>query len=370
MSELAAKIASKIPHQGSICFADFMNIALYCPLIGYYEGEKDIVGTGGDYYTSVSAGAVFGKLMAYQIFRWLHEKPFASHPGRWRIVEVGAHRGQLAKDILGWLEAHSHALLDRIDYWIVEPSLLCQKAQVRTLAAYARHVSWAADLNDLRVKLPEGVNGVFLSNELLDAMPVHRVAWDKGAHAWTEWGVGFENSRFIWRPMPGLCSEAAFNPMLARLPEELLRALPPGFATELGMAAIDWWAQAARLLRLGLLVTFDYGLEWDQFFEPQRAAGTLRGYRHHTQVADVLQDPGLQDITAHINFTAIREAGEREGLRTVTQKIQSRFLIEIAKQYWEERLPLWTSRELRHFRTIVHPEGLGRALRVLVQERS
>jgi SAM-dependent MidA family methyltransferase len=156
------------------------------------------------------------------------------------------------------------------------------------------------------------------------------------------------------------------------LPKALLGVLPDGFSLDLCPDARQWWSKAAIKLRLGYLMTVDYGLEIEQLFEPQRANGTLRGYRNHELQSDVLANPGMQDITAMVNFTAIRHAGEKAGLETVAYQSQSKFLTSILANHTAEfeakfsKNPALTGQ----FKTLIHPDHLGRAFQVCVQKTS
>ncbi len=147
--------------------------------------------------------------------------------------------------------------------------------------------------------------------------------------------------------------------------------LPDGFTLEVCPAAEDWWREAAHSLECGKLVTFDYGLTMDQFFAPERRDGTLRAYRNHRLVSDVLADPGQQDITAQVNFSTLRATGERMGLKTETFESQTQFLTRIASRFWDSESPskLLTSDYSRQFQTLTHPDHLGRSFRVLLQSR-
>ena len=152
----------------------------------------------------------------------------------------------------------------------------------------------------------------------------------------------------------------------------LLEVLPDGFTTELCPAAEQWWRTAALALGCGKLLTFDYGLSAEEFFMPERKDGTARGYHHHRLSSDVLAHPGEQDITAHVNFTAIQTAGESAGLRTDAFLTQAQFLTSIAARMWKDEASFgdWTPERTRQFQTLTHPEHLGRSFRVLVQSRS
>jgi SAM-dependent MidA family methyltransferase len=395
LSELDERIAGEIRDRGAISLARFMELALYCPNCGYYERQEDNVGRRGDYYTSVSVGSLFGELLAFQFAEWLQETEEAQHEGRGgeagegvRIVEAGAHGGELARDILRWLGEYRPRLFHRMEYWIVEPSDARQKWQQRKLAELGNRVRWVRELPgqakracpDARNSTPVGLRGIVFSNELLDAMPVHLLGWDAKARVWFEWGVTCVDGRFVWTQIRegGICggdqrSSSAFASSHLQMPmqSELLGVLPDGFTTELSPAADQWWRTAATALECGKLVTIDYGLTAEEFLVPERKEGTLRGYHCHRLARDVLANPGQQDITAQVNFTAIRAVGESAGLRTNAFLTQAQFLTGIAARTWKDEslFGKWTSERTRQFQTLIHPEHLGRTFRVLVQER-
>jgi SAM-dependent MidA family methyltransferase len=152
---------------------------------------------------------------------------------------------------------------------------------------------------------------------------------------------------------------------------ELLEVLPDGFTTEVCPAAETWWREAAELLKRGRLLTFDYGLNADEFFAPHRVNGTLRAYHRHHLNADLLANPGEQDLTAHVNFTALQQAGEVAGLKTESLQTQAQFLIGIGRRAWsaENAFGPWSRKLGREFQTLTHPQHLGRAFRVLAQSR-
>ena len=353
-----------------------MELALYCPDCGFYEKENDTIGRRGDFYTSVSIGSLFGELLAFQFASWLAERG-TGNAGRgtsqMQIIEAGAHDGWLASDILNWLRLRRAALFEQIEYCIVEPSTRRQERQRETLAGFAPRVRWIADAgspgDDSRgaVSNPQ-FNGVIFSNELLDAMPVHRLGWDARRREWFEWGVTVDLGSFVWTRMPKTSHASHVTP---HVPPELLQVLPDGFTTEICPAAENWWRKAARALSHGRLLTIDYGLSAGEFFAPQRADGTLRAYHRHRLSGDVLANAGEQDLTSHLNLTAIQSAGEAVGLRTENLQTQARFLTDIAGRAWAEGSGFgpWTSAHTRQFQTLTHPEHLGRAFRVLVQRK-
>lgn len=377
MTEPCEIIRREIEEHGSISFARFMELSLYCPETGYYERLGNTPGARGDFYTNVSVGSLFGELLAFQFANWTE----TGRIGQPRLFEAGAHDGRLALDILNWLSSHRPELFKETEYWIVEPSLRRQQSQREKLGRFEDKVRWFRSWESLPAT---GVTGVMFSNELLDAMPVHRVGWNAREKCWFEWRVGLEEKRLVWRRSPvesgtgrgspAICvpgTEAPLDMVRRRLNPQLLAVLPDGFTTEICPAATHWWHQAASALQQGHLLTIDYGFSGDEFFSPHRANGTLRAYHRHRPCNDVLANIGEQDLTAHVNFSSLIEAGEAAGLRTERFCSQAEFLTEIAGTGWREKPGLgeWTSARARQFQTLTHPEHLGRSFKVLVQHR-
>ncbi len=388
-------IRRKIAERGVLPFACFMELALYCPNSGYYETKKDNPGCCGDFYTSVSAGELFGQLLAFQFSEWLGELQKAECGVR--IVEAGAHDGTLARDILTWLQSARPELFEQIAYGIVEPSARRREWQNETLKNFAPRVRWFADLEILsRVERHASLCGIIFSNELLDAMPVHRFGWDAKNKKWFEWGVAVDGKKFIWAkipnselrpspsaPAPQASTQAASKRSADRrtpnsdspssifhLPPSLLEVLPDGYTVETCPAAENWWRDAANILERGRLLTIDYGLTNDELFLPGRMRGTLRAYFRHHATDDLLANVGEQDLTAHVHFSAIQTAGESAGLATESFLTQAQFLTRILEKASKDKsFGEWDTRRTRQFQTLTHPEHLGRAFRVLVQSK-
>ncbi|MBI4326413.1 MAG: SAM-dependent methyltransferase [Chloroflexi bacterium] len=367
MNQLADIMRREMTGRGAITFARFMELALYCPGLGYYESPGIQVGRRGDFYTNVSVGRLFGELLAFQFAGWLEE----SGAGSGQLLEAGAHDGQWAADILNWLLQWRPEILARLEYWILEPSERRRLRQQETLAPFKERVRWFSSWAELPAT---GVRGAIFSNELLDAFPVHRIGWDAARQQWFEWGVSEAGDHFAWARLPvdahaqSLESDRVSWP---KLPSEVQAMLPDGFTTEMGLAAQAWWRQAAQSLAEGRLLTIDYGLETEQFLAPQRAQGTLRAYHRHHAIADLLAMVGEQDLTAHINFSDLRRVGEEAGLETAELTAQATFLTRIAEKTWRSNAGFgeWTSARVRQFQTLTHPEHLGRSFQVLVQSR-
>jgi SAM-dependent MidA family methyltransferase len=371
MSQICDVLRQEIDANGPISFARFMAVALYCPNIGYYEREPAVIGSGGDFYTSASLGPALGQLLAWQFSQW--SESLGADRIAW--VEAGAHDGTLALTMLEWLGKNRPAFFERLTYCIIEPSSTRRLWQEQKLRPYQAKVRWAESLEDL---VP--IDGIIFSNELLDAFPVHRVAWDAFNRRWCEWGVSLrrrggqgENEGvggFVWVKLPapsfdivGELDSAGFT-----IPPPLLDVLPDGFIIELAPSARIWWGNAAKLLARGKLLTIDYGGTADELLRPERTGGTLRGYLRHHVSADVLARPGEQDLTAHVNFTQLQRSGEEAGLKTEALVSQEIFLSRILQSLSASTVSDAMSRDqFRKLQPLIHPEHFGHSFRVLIQ---
>ncbi|MHB8523287.1 MAG: class I SAM-dependent methyltransferase [Limisphaerales bacterium] len=364
MNDLSEIIRHQIASTGVLPFVSFMERALYHPTLGYYETGRQTIGRRGDYYTSVSVGTLFGELLAFQFAEWLAALP----AGLVQLVEAGAHDGRLAADVLNGLQSRRPEIMARLEYWILEPSARRRLWQEQTLAKFSGKIRWFADWNQFP---SPGVCGIIFANELLDALPVRRFGWDAQAKMWFEWGVTVAGDRFVWARMPADGLPPVPSSILDLPSSSLLALLPDGFTVEVCPAAEAWWRQAAQALGSGKLLTIDYGLTGEQFFSPERSRGTLRAYRQHRASDDVLADPGQQDLTAHVNFSALQVAGESAGLKTEARRSQAQFLTPIAARTWAAGSGFgdWTSQRKRQFQTLTHPEHLGERFQVLIQSR-
>ncbi len=357
MKTLTEIIRAEAAASGVLSFARFMELALYCPDSGYYEREKDNVGRRGDFITSVSTGELFGELLAFQFAEWLETEAGSRKPET-RIIEAGAHDGKLARDILNWLQSNRPKLFSEIEYVIIEPSPRRQEWQRETLGKFP-NVRWLSRFSNPTI---QRFNGIIFSNELLDAFPVHRYGWDANGKKWFEWGVAVAGEKFVWAKIQ--------NPEFRIQNPELEPVLPDNYTVEISPAAENWWRAAAGILARGKLLTIDYGLTDKELFSPARTNGTLRGYFRHHVSDDILANVGEQDLTAHVNFSAIQKTGEAAGLKTENFSTQTKFLTKILeKTVAKKNFGEWNARRTRQFQTLTHPEHLGRAFRVLVQSR-
>lgn len=301
---VAAAIADEIVRAGGwISFAHYMELALYAPGLGYYAAGAAKFGAAGDFVTAPEISSLFGQCVAAQV----REVLAASRPS---VLEFGAGTGKLAADVLNTLDE------DCAEYLIIEPSPDLRERQAETLArlapAHAAKVRWLD-------ALPGTFSGCMLANEVLDAMPVHLL--HVSGEAIHERGVTLQDGTFAWqdRPAQGDLLEAA-------------RALPlenPGaYLTELNLAARAWLASLSRCLTQGAALLIDYGFPAREYYHPQRTAGTLMAhYRHHAH-DDPFYLPGLNDLTAHVDFSAVAEAAEESGLELMGYASQAAFLID------------------------------------------
>ncbi|MBI3777571.1 MAG: SAM-dependent methyltransferase [Gammaproteobacteria bacterium] len=288
---------------GEISFARFMELALYAPGLGYYAAGKHKFGAAGDFVTAPELGSLFARCLARPCGSILEQVGGD-------ILEAGAGSGALAADLLLELETLGR-LPER--YLILELSNELRDRQAETLRRKAPHLLKRARWLDA---LPADFRGVMLANELLDALPVERFkVTNSGVR---QLYVAWENDRFVWREKP------ADGKIRARI-EPL--ALPPGYTSEINFTAEAWVRSAADALKQGAMLLIDYGFPRAEYYHPQRTAGTLMCHYRHRAHDDPLVLVGLQDITAHVDFTAIAAAGREAGLMLLGYTSQAAFLI-------------------------------------------
>jgi SAM-dependent MidA family methyltransferase len=341
INPVADCIRAEISRTGIMSFARYMELALYHRDHGYYR--KSHIGKGGDFFTSVSVGPLFGQMLACYLAKQLDQIAGDIH-----IAEAGANDGSLAADILNWLATNQPQLAARLTYYIVEPIPELQERQREKLSTF--RVKWVPAVENLPT-----IRGAIISNELLDAFPVRMFRWHG---EWREMGV---DSNLQFAALPGTASFEG----LAEL-KPLQPYLPEGFTVEFSPTAEEWWRIAANKLQHGIILAFDYGDEATALWSPSRMQGTVRAFRNHKLMDDPLADPGEQDITASVNFTRIRAAGETAGLISSALQKQSQFLTKIAADFFSN--PAAT--DVRQFQTLTHPDHLGAAFKVLVQSRT
>lgn len=304
---LQHQIAAEIERaDGAIPFSRFMELALYAPRLGYYSGGAAKLGRDGDFTTAPEITSLFGAALA-QVVRPLMAQ---SAP---RLLEFGAGTGKLAHDILTELALAGVALEQ---YAIVELSGELRARQEVTLRAFPQ-VVWLDDF-------PARFDGVVLGNEVLDAMPVEVVS--KTPDGWCLLHVGIAEGRFVW--LERAAEAALLVRITAQIPDHA--ALPVGYVTEIHPLACGFMTRLAQMLaagQAGAALLFDYGFPAHEYYVEQRVAGTLMcHYRHHAH-ADPFYLPGLQDITAHVDFTAMALAAQDGGIDVLAYMSQAAFLL-------------------------------------------
>ena len=298
---------------GWISFEQFMDTALYAPALGYYSAGTQKFGAGGDFTTAPELSPLFGGCVARQCAEVLS----ALEAGC--ILEIGAGSGRLAADVLARLDTLGH--LPR-RYWILDISADLRERQRLRLAQQVPHlldrVRW------LDRPLQEPFDGLILANEVLDALPVARFRWH--ADAPLELGVAIENGRFAWRARPA-------DRVLAAACLRLAAAgggWDEGYESEYCPRLQPWTHSVTRSLRTGAVLWFDYGLPRSQYYLPERHEGTLLCHFRHRAHGDVFLNPGLQDITAWVDYTSLAEASREAGFTLGGFTTQSYFLAGLA----------------------------------------
>ncbi|HUN62481.1 MAG TPA: SAM-dependent methyltransferase [Candidatus Sulfotelmatobacter sp.] len=359
MTPLAELLAERIRRFGPITFAEYMRECLYHPVYGYYSQPE--ARKFADYYTSVDVHAIFGRLLARQ-FAEMREQ--LGRPREFRLVEAAAGTGRLAGQILDFAEAQLPEFYGALRYVAVERS----PARCEQLAGrLARHAS--RQHCEARIDMPGKIEvGCVFSNELLDALPVHRVAQENGALR--EIFVASEGGNFSEVRLP--LSTCAISEYFAAQNIALIE----GQQAEAGLEACDWISEIGRRLERGFVLTIDYGHEAADLFDEHHMAGTVLAYANHRASEDWFAAPGEQDLTAHVNFTALRLWGERGGLRTLGLVSQTAFLLalgqrnEFADLYDGGMSEAERVRARLQLKTLIYPEGMGERFQVLVQQKS
>ena len=341
---LAQIIRAEIARTGPIPFRRFMELALYHPEHGFYASGRARVGRSGDFFTNVSVGPLFGKLLARQ-FAEMWER--LECPAHFTIVEQGAHDGQFAADALTSLREDLPQCFAATRYEIVEPSAklaAAQRARLRNLP-----VRWRSAISEL-----PAFTGVHFSNELLDAFPVHLIKWN--GESWTEHHVTIDGERFTFADGP--LSESELADACARIPQPL----PPGYVTEVSLAAGAWLREVAAKLQRGYILAVDYGHLREDYYSTERVEGTLSAYAQHRRERDPLERVGEVDLTAHVEFTSLMEAGRAAGLGVAGYTDQHHFMVGLGASYFESGAQ---PSELRAFQTLMHPSLMGLAFKVI-----
>lgn len=351
-------LAARIRAGGPITFAEFMRECLYHPAHGYYS--RPAAARFGDYYTSVDVHPVFGRLLARQFAEmWT----LLGSPRPFVVAEGGAGVGRLAAHILDFSAQALPEFYAAVEYVALERSAGRRAEHAGRLAAHT-----AAGRFKSGDEIPHEISaGCIFSNELLDALPTHRVTLESGALR--EIFVGFEGGGFV-----EVLAAPSF-PWLAQYFQEQGIAPAEGQQAEACLEACDWIESAGRALEHGFVLTIDYGHEARLLYDELHNRGTLLAYRDHTVSENILEALGEQDLTAHVNFTALDLWGQRAGLARTGLVTQSQFLValgrgnEFADLYDPGQTEMEKLRARLLLKNLIHPEGLGEKFQVLIQHK-
>ncbi|OYV04537.1 MAG: hypothetical protein CFE26_16365 [Verrucomicrobiales bacterium VVV1] len=346
---MTASLAARIVASGPIPFPEFMAAALYDPSRGYYARETRQGGRAGDFFTSVSVGPVFGALLARRFLQWWAT---AGKPNEWRILELGAHDGTLAEDVLTALQSIDDEAFQSLEYVIIEPLPMLATAQRERLSGFGKTMTFAGCLAELSSR-----PGIAFGNELLDALPFHVIEWRRGA--WSQCHVGWAGGGFHW------VTDQPLSPEVADATRALTGPFPEGYRTETRGDFSGLLSSLAKVLGTGLLLWPDYGFARPDYYSPSRTTGTLRTFSKHQAGEDPLADPGERDITAHVDFTHVAESAIALGMVPASFSDQGSWLTRLAAPWLQAMESRPDPTAIRQFQTLVHPSHLGARFHVL-----
>jgi SAM-dependent MidA family methyltransferase len=383
-SSLREQIEREIRERGPIPFSRYMEICLYDPSRGYYAAHAGQFGKAGDFYTSSDVHAVFGRLLARQFDEiW----QALDRPPKIEILEPGPGRGLFARDVLDWSKKKFPGFFAALTYTLQETSpalrarlqdtlrehLAAGKAAVPEERPSLASPVWGRAPSPVQAERSSASVGVHRSlasdvplivfaNEFFDALPMEILGTSGKLH------LALENNRLHETWLPPLAEELEFLDRNGVHPEA-------GERIEVPIVAQDWMRQIARAVERGLLVMVDYGYTRDQQLAG-RHRGTLMAYRQHSAGPDPYQAPGEQDLTAHVNFTALAAACEQEGMQVEELRTQSQFLMGIGEKnqfadaFEDCRLPQERAKVALQLKHLVTPVGMGETFQVLMASRA
>jgi SAM-dependent MidA family methyltransferase len=370
-------IRQTIRRIGPVSFEWFMEQALYHPELGYYSSGRCAIGRRGDYFTNISVGPLFGRLLAAQ-FAEMWES--MGRPDDFVVVEQGGHHGDFARDVLGAVRERARDFFSALRYWIIEPFPILRKRQGETLRDFSEKLRWEKSLVDL-----EPFCGVHFSNELLDAMPVHLISRVAQPSSLRRIGSPGSSRRSLcysdadWQERSVVESGAGFGFVTTPITDGELRlhlnTIPRHssgpYETEVNLAALKWIESLAQKLIRGYVLAVDYGYSRDDFYAPERTSGTLQCYAHHRIIRSPLTGVGDVDITAHVDWTSVASCGEKHGLGVAGFTDQHHFATGVAAALMPEQFDANADAGTRRaLQTLLHPEFLGKTFQFLALTRN
>lgn len=286
---------------GAISFEKFMQFALYTPTLGYYSADLKKFGETGDFITAPELSPLFSQCLAHQCIQLFENID---------ILEFGAGSGEMALGILNELQR-----LNKLPehYYIVEISETLKQRQQEKLQLFKKRVVWLDHL-------PEQFEGIVLANEVLDAMPVKKFHISESGEI-QEGCINFKEDCFEWILQPA-------DEILEKAVRNLNQNFPANYSSEINLFLNPWIRSLGEILKKGAILLIDYGFPRREYYHPQRDQGTLMCHYRHYAHSDPLLYVGLQDITAHVDFTAIAEAAQQAGLDVMGYTSQGDFLLQ------------------------------------------
>lgn len=336
--------------RGDIGFDEFLQLVLHHPEVGYYHSGHGAVGWKGDFFTSVSVGAIFGEILCQHFQKiWVS----LDRPPVFHLIEQGANDGALMADVLS-AAASEPRFAKSLQPVVIEPSPSSQKRQKERLSLFSGKISWVESPDAL-----EPFCGVHFSNELVDALPFVLLRFSGGR--WQERAVCWNAEKgweFRLRPLsPELEKEASVLPVPTREP----------YDTEIRPAAKHWLREVASRMKKGVLIACDYGFLREEYYSPERHTGTLLCYQKHRRDENPLENIGEKDISAHVDFSALKEGAESAGFAWTQLVDQHHFLVKAGSGWLRsldgKKLSPTEQKKLRAFQMLVHPESMGRKFR-------
>jgi len=360
MNSLERKIVERIRREGTISFESFMDMALYDSEFGYYVSQGQRIGREGDFYTSSHLHPIFGVMVGKQIAEmW----DLMGCPERFTIVEMGAGEGYVCKDMLDYLnqagsggQRPESSFYQTLQYLIVERNELQRRRQQERLNVYKEKIRWISDIREAGA-----IRGCIFSNELLDAFPVHLVRMEDKLR---EIFVNHNGITFI--DQTGDLSSDAIAEYFRNAGIELA----VGYTTEVNLRIRDWLLDINAVLEKGFVFTIDYGHPAEEYYSEDRNRGTLLCYHNHEFSEDPYQNIGDQDMTSHVNFSAVKRWGEEMGLRALGYCSQGSFFLSMGIDQEIARLAESSADylfELGRIKKLFLPQGMGDSHKVLIQ---
>jgi SAM-dependent MidA family methyltransferase len=362
MNDLTEIIREEIIKKGGITFAEFMETALYHPGLGYYTSGGARIGKRGDYYTSPSVDPAFGEVLA----GFIAGSASLLNVSGFRVIEFGGGRGTLAGDILDSLERKHRECYGRAEYLIIERENPTPDALDKALDKHGAKIEFISDISEMGT---DGVSGIILSNELVDALPFHRVRFRGGSLK--EIFVTLRNDEF---------AEVEDEPSTAGISgyfDGYGISLREGQEAEVNLNAGRWLGEAVKLLREGFILTIDYGFLAPELYSPERMKGTYKCMHKHSISENPYLNIGGQDITAHVDFSNLIRAGDSLGLKKIKYTTQGQFLIDwgvlgtMSGMSGSEGLSAdETFKRNRAIKNLFLPGSMGNSFKVLLQSKN